>query len=1138
MRRVRRPNTPGAKFCGECGAALAASAPTPAPTPAPAPEAERRLVSVFFADLVGFTALSEDRDPEEVRELLSRYFDTARRVIGRYGGTVEKFIGDAVMAVWGAPVAREDDAERAVRAALELVDAVRALGEEAGTPDLCARAGVTAGEAAVTVGAEGQGMVAGDLVNTASRVQTAAQPGSVLRRRGDATDVRGGGRVRGRRGARAQGKAEPVRLWRALRVVAATGGAQRSSALEPPFTGRNRELRMVKELFHASADDRRAQLISVVGGAGIGKSRLVWEFFKYLDGLAIDTRWHRGRCLAYGEGVTYWALAEMVRTNASILEGEDPDTALPKLLEAVEIALPDPEERRWVEPRLASLLGLETGPAREREDLFAAWRLFYERLAEVMPTVMVFEDIHWADTSLLDFVEYLLEWSRNSPLFILTLARPELLERRPDWGSGRRASTSVYLEPLTGDSMITLLEGLGLPDTLADQVRDRAEGVPLYAVETVRMLVDRGVLTPDDAGYRATGPVDELDVPETLHGLIAARLDGLSPDERRLVQDAAVLGKTFTKEALGAVATIDDELLDQLLAALVRKEILTVQADPLSPERGQYAFLGDLVRFVAYETLSKKERKTRHLAVADYLEAAFDEDDVVEVVASHYLEAVRAAPDAEDAAAIRAKACDRLTRAGERAASLAAHEDAYSRYEEAAGLADGPSTRALLLERAGEAARATGRLSAAAADFEQAADLFESAGETHPAARATARLGGILYEQGRIDDGIERMEQAFGVLSIDEPDGDLAALAHELARLYLFTGNARLHYERVELALDIAEALELPAIVAEALNTKSVLYQERPHESGALMREALRIALDHDLTSPALRAYNNLAYLLGLHDHFDEARAVCADGIALARRRGYRNWEWILETNLVEALFHTGEWDRAIEITNALPEGARQIGFGAFPAEVVFWIYQYRNELEPAREMAALTASAEDSNDLQVRGIALLVQARLSAAEGRHDDAVRFARAALEPLVTYGSPYLNEGVGALVDTALAAGEVGILEEGLSRTDGVLPTKPTLRAHRARASALLAARAGASDRVEPAFKAAEASFDVARTPFWLAVTRLDHAEWLVGEGRAPEAEPLLAEARETFERLKAVPWLERAESLPLAEATVP
>ena len=631
---------------------------------------------MLFADLVGFTTLSESRDAEEVRELLSAYFDTARRLIGRYGGTVEKFIGDAVMAVWGAPVAREDDAERAVRAALELVDAVRALGEDAAMPDLRARAGVTTGEAAVTVGAEGEGMVAGDLVNTASRVQAAAEPGSVCvaeatRRMSEAAIVYedAGEHV-------LKGKAEPVHLWRAVRVVAAAGGAQRSIALEPPFVGRDRELRMVKELFHASADEGRAQLVSVVGAAGIGKSRLVWEFFKYIDGLALDTRWHRGRCLAYGEGVTYWALAEMVRTNASILEGEDAETALPKLRGAVEVALPEAEERRWVEPRLASLLGLEAGPARDREDLFAAWRLFYERLAEVMPTVMVFEDLHWADDSLLDFVEYLLEWSRSYPLFVLTLGRPDLLERRPDWGAGRRASTSIYLDPLGGDSMVTLLQGLGLPGELAGQVRDRAEGVPLYAVETVRMLVDRGVLTPDESGYRATGPVVELDVPETLHGLIAARLDGLASDERRLVQDAAVLGKTFAKEALATVAGLGEQAVDELLGSLVRKEILTVQADPLSPERGQYAFLGDLVRFVAYETLSKKERKARHLAVAAYLESAFDEEDVVEVVASHYLQAYEAAPDAADAPEIRMRAGETLSRAGERAASLAAAGEA------------------------------------------------------------------------------------------------------------------------------------------------------------------------------------------------------------------------------------------------------------------------------------------------------------------------------------------------------------------------------------------------------------------------------------------------------------------------------
>ena len=299
-------------------------------------------MSVLFADLVGFTTLSESRDAEEVRELLSAYFDGARRVIGRYGGRVEKFIGDAVMAVWGAPIAQEDDAERAVRAALDLVDTVAALGEQAGAPDLRARAGVLTGEAAVTIGAEGEGMVAGDLVNTASRVQSAAEPGTVLvgeatRRASEAAIV-----YEAAGEHELKGKAEPVPLWRAARVVAAARGAQRSTGLEPPFVGRDRELRMVKELFHASAEEGKTQLVSVVGGAGIGKSRLAWEFVKYLDGLAIEARWHRGRCLAYGEGVTYWALAEMVRTNAEILEAEEPRAALAKLHAAVELALSRP----------------------------------------------------------------------------------------------------------------------------------------------------------------------------------------------------------------------------------------------------------------------------------------------------------------------------------------------------------------------------------------------------------------------------------------------------------------------------------------------------------------------------------------------------------------------------------------------------------------------------------------------------------------------------------------------------------------------------------------------------------------------------------------------------------------------------
>ncbi|MGN6378540.1 MAG: AAA family ATPase, partial [Gaiellales bacterium] len=642
-------NEPGAKFCGECGTRLADAAPSaPPPAPPAEPVAERRLVSVLFADLVGFTTLSERRDSDEIRELQSRYFDTCRRLIELYGGVVEKFIGDAVMAVWGTPVATEDDAERAVRAALDLVAAVTALGDEVGVADLRARAGVLTGEATVTIGADGEGMVAGDVVNSAARVQAAAAPGTTLvgdstRRATEPTIVyedAGTHELKGKTGLH--------RLWRAVRVVSGARGALKSEGLEAPFVGRDRELRQIKDLFHACADERRAHLVSVTGIAGIGKSRLVWEFYKYFDGLAQIIYWHRGRCLSYGEGVTYWALADMVRMRCRISEDEGSVTALEKLQAVLDEHVHDAGERSFVQPRVAHLLGLEDASSFDREELFAAWRVFFERLADQYPTVLAFEDMQWADASLLDFIEYLLEWSRQSPILVVTAARPELVERRQTWGAGKRNFTSVYLEPLPEPAMRELLAGLvpGLPDTLRAQILARAEGVPLYAMETVRMLLDRGHLVREGSVYSLTGPVEALEVPETLHALIAARLDGLTADERQVVQDGAVLGKTFTKGALEALSGIPESRLDAVLSALVRKEVLSIQADPRSPEHGQYGFLQDLTRRVAYETLARRDRRSRHLAAAAYLERTLpDDDEVVEVLASHYLDAHTTAPE-------------------------------------------------------------------------------------------------------------------------------------------------------------------------------------------------------------------------------------------------------------------------------------------------------------------------------------------------------------------------------------------------------------------------------------------------------------------------------------------------------------
>ncbi len=614
-------NPPGKKFCGDCGTALIESATTKtaevaAARPPDSPAvAERRVVSILFADLVGFTALAEGKDAEDTRELLSRYFDLARDVIGRYGGTVEKFIGDAVMAVWGAPTTREDDAERAVRAALDLVDAVRALGS-----GIAARAGVLTGEAAVTLGATNQGMVAGDLVNTASRLQSVAEPGTVLV--GEATQRAAHQAIAFEPiGERAlKGKAAPVQAWRALRVVAEVGGRNRSEGLEAPFVGRDEEFRLLRDLFHATGRERRVRLISVTGPAGIGKSRLAWEFLKYVDGLAETMYWHAGRSPSYGQGISFWALGEMVRGRCGLLETDDEPTTRAKVAASVAEWIPDETERGWVEAALLTLLGLETGTGSDQ--LFAAWRTYFERIAEHGTVALVFEDLHFADSGLLDFIDHLLTWSKGLPIYIVTLARPELLDLRPDWGAGKRNFVALSLEPLPVLAMRELLAGLvpGLPDQTVRAIVARADGIPLYAVETVRMLLSEGRLELRDGVFVPVGDLTSLAVPETLTALIAARLDALDPVDRTLAQDAAVLGQSFTMAGLAAVSGMDAALLEPHLGTLVRRELLTLEADPRSPERGQYAFVQALIREVAYNTLAKKDRKVRHVAAARFFE--------------------------------------------------------------------------------------------------------------------------------------------------------------------------------------------------------------------------------------------------------------------------------------------------------------------------------------------------------------------------------------------------------------------------------------------------------------------------------------------------------------------------------------
>jgi len=1130
----------GAKFCLECGTALTTQAQkAPSAPPASEPAAERRLVSVLFADLVGFTALSESRDAEETRELLSRYFDTCRRLIELYGGTVEKFIGDAVMAVWGTPTATEDDAERAVRAALDLVVAVSALGDEVNAPQLRARAGVLTGEAAVTLGAEGQGMVAGDLVNTASRIQSVAEPGSVVV--GEATrrateqaiayEHAGTFELKGKEGL--------TPLWRALRVVSGVRGTLKSAGLEAPFVGRDRELRLIKDLFHASADERKAHLVSITGIAGIGKSRLAWEFYKYFDGIVDTVYWHRGRCLAYGEGVTYWALADMVRMRCRIVEDEDETTALRKLQATLDEHLLDPEERRFVEPRVAQLLGLGEHETRDRQDLFAAWRLFLERLADVYPTVLAFEDMQWADAALLDFIEYLLEWSRNSPIYVLTLARPELLERRPTWGAGHRNFTSLYLEPLSPNAMEQLLTGLvpGLPPDLRDQILARAEGVPLYAVETVRMLLDRGLLVQEGSVYQPAGQIDELEVPETLHALIAARLDGLSSDERRVLQDGAVLGKTFTRSALAEVSGRSGADVEPLLVTLVRKEVLSLQADPRSPEHGQYGFLQDLVRHVAYETLSRRDRRAKHLAAAEHLLATLGEEEVSEVIAAHYVAAYEAVPDADDAAQIREQAREALTRAGERASSLGAGSEAKRYFAQAAELAAEPAEQAELLDRAGQMAWLANDPLTARALLDRACELYDLSDDARRAARVSARIGEIDFTEGHPQQAVARLEPALATLSGDEPNEHVAAVAGQLGRFLVLSGEMEKAAPYLEQALTLAEALDLPETLAQALTTKALLFvrRDRLTEGRVLLEGALALALEHDLHRAALRATNNLAVVLDALDRLEESFALCERGIEFARRIGDRGQESAWVSSSVGALYFLGRWDEALERAHEAAGFATTTFAQQGLLDVVF-LQCERGEVEAARETLRRFPAVGESEVAETKAGALLYEARVLRAEGRPRESLSLAEEALVLRGEVGTTAwtVKFAMHEALESAFALGDTAKVEELLGILDALPPgeLKPWFQGLRARTKGRLAESAHADAH----FREAERVYRSMDMPFVLSVVQLEHAEALAASGSG-EAETLGRTAREVFVRLGAVPWIERADRL-LAPEEVP
>ncbi len=1144
-------NPPGAKFCGSCGTRLASAgapalrgAAAGAPGAAPgqsalagaedrAPTTERRVVSVLFADLVGFTELSASRDPEAVRELQARYFEHTREAIARYGGTVEKFIGDAVMALFGAPVAHEDDAERAVRAALDLVDLVPALGREAGV-DLQARAAVLTGEAAVGVGAEDQGMVTGDLVNTASRLQSSAPPGGVLV--GAATRLATDASIRYEAAGPQvlKGKEAPVPAWRALGVLAERGGARRPDVLEPPFVGRADELRFLKEQFHATGREGRARLISLVGQAGIGKSRLAWEMEKYLDGLVETVYWHRGRAPSYGEGVTFWALSEMIRRRAGLAEGDDVETTRAAIAAMLAEHVPDAAEQAWIAPRLLALLGVGDPVTGGHEELFAAWRTFFERLAAKGTVALVVEDLQWSDDGLLDFLEHLLDWARSSPIFVLTLARPELLERRPGWGTDRRGAISMRLEPLTDAAVRELLAGIapGLPRPVVEHVVDRADGIPLYAVETLRMLQASGRLVQEGDRLAVAGEIAELDVPPTLHALVSARLDALPPGDRALLQDAAVLGQSFTTAALAAMSGEPAEALVPRLASLVRRELLTIETDPRAPTRGQYAFVQALVREVAYGTLSRRERRARHLTAARYFETLVDEE-LAGAVATHFVAAYRAAPEGPEGAALAMQARIALVATADRAERLGALGQAIDALRQAADVSTDAADKGRLLERLGFIASEASRYEASVTALEEAIRQHEATGDRVGVLRATGwlilayQVQGHLAEAAAVADaaepeGAELVESVLAAgAAEDRIRAEAAAVfAESVGRLRFRLQQHDAAISWSDRALQLAEPLALDGVIAMALVTKGTAlgFLRRSREGIALLEGALLDARSHGQHLAALRAANNLSSSLVGTDPRAALERI-RDALELSRRLGYRSFDGYLAGNAAGAGTQTGDWDLVAGWVDDMLEGDPD-------RPEADWLRFCRDLATPWRggaNVAALSALLDEArreHDAQTEANTLRRLMDIALAAGRHDEAVEQAEMLLAlPLGWFSAT-------AIARVGLHAGRPELARRGIDLAGtgrGKLPDH-TLAAARAG----LAALEGRPAEAVQLYRSALDGFREFGVRLTLAQTVLDMAAVLGPD--EPAVRAVLPEGRQILEDLRATVLLERLDKL--------
>jgi class 3 adenylate cyclase/tetratricopeptide (TPR) repeat protein len=1056
---------------------------------------ERRLVSVLFVDLEGFTALTESLDPEDVRNLQSRYFETARSVVAHYGGTLEKFIGDAVMAVWGAPSAHEDDGERAVRAALELVAAVAKLRGPVSGRRLSARAAVATGEAAVTLGVEDQGIVAGDLINTAARLESTAPPNGVLvddttrRVAGDAVTFTPAGRQM------LKGKTRPVTTW-LVAGLAEERPHGRGAGHSGPFVGRSTELAELIDLYRRTVAARHSRIVSVLGIAGIGKSRLIWEFERHLEALPDTFAFHVGRAPSYGDGITFAPLAEMVRRRARISEGTDTEVARRQLATTLSELVPDEVERTWIEPRLATLLDPGSHVAYERDELFAAWRRFFERVSEWAPVLLIFEDLQWADPALLDFIEHLAAWSRAHPILVVTVARPELLDRRPTWGAGLHSFTAIHLEPLPDEAMKELLLGLApsLQPNALRRIVESAGGVPLYGVEVLRMLVDRGQARTREGGIELIDSLEGVQIPETLHSLVSARIDALPPAERSLLLCASVLGRRFHPDALAAISRLQPAEARERISALVLRELLTLDDEPRSPGRGQLAFVQEVVRDVAYRTVSRRERRRLHLAAADHLEAVRNEE-LIEAVAEHLVEAHDAAPDHGDAPSVATRAVDALRLAAARALSLRTPARALTHLQRALELVVDDSTRATLWGEAAVAARAAARFELAETYLRQLIEQRTADNEQGEAARAQAQLASLLLateRHGSAMADLERAVEGTGDLSSDPSSVELGG---QLARARVLVGDDEQALDWANRTLTAARKLGQEGVAIDALITRGTAQMRLGNEAAGLSDLDMAIAESQrlGLLGAELRARNNVAWLV-VGDDPHTAMATARVGLDLATQMGVGDMALQLALVVCGVALDTGDWDEAIRVIDDARDRPQAPAHRLQFVEAEAILRALRGDKGAAALLDALEPHELDADPQILAGIDE-ARAWIAFVEGRLEDAWGFANAAADRLLG-----AEQNAAAVLATraALWLGDQDRVASAIARLEG-------LGMHgRAASAALLTLRSGAaalakSDDAASMYGEAVAEWRSLRLPLHLALCLAERGRLLAPQG---------------------------------------